>query len=288
METVGGLPKLINILLCDATPRLGNLAPTEIDLGVDEVDVVANGTIVPIAQYSSPVVVNVLAEQDQPGSIGIGSVWTSQYQQLRFVFDAATSKVVANGANYPINFKTNALSNTTVPAGAATSTTPAGVATSTTAVSSGTFAVTVNGTFAVGSNPASAVEADFNAFESLMVNSYGNIVARTTIFAVPSALAGKISGTLLNSAGQPVSNATVVAFDANNNVANTSNTDATGAYSMHTIAAGSVHLVVYNTYKTTVGQTLSATNQTANSTSVDGGYVTVTSGQTTQVPAIKD
>jgi hypothetical protein len=156
-------------------------------------------------------------------------------------------------------------------------------------LSPGSIAMSVSGNFMLGLSPAAAVEADFNAFESLRVNAYGAIVARPALFAVPSDLAGKISGSVANANGAPVSGATVVAFDANNHVANTDNTNADGTFKMHTLAAGSYHLVLYNGYKTAAGQTIYAANESYSAPSVvDGGYVTVSAGQTTNVPAIND
>jgi hypothetical protein len=279
-DTLGGLPKLLDVQLGDAAPRLGSLVPTEIDLGITEVDAVSNGVVMPIAQYPVPVVVNVLAAQEHPHPIGIGVVWGGKYQQVRFVVDVASSKVVANGANYPISFPGNAAAGTTVNSTGSTTTQ---------VLSPGSIAMSVSGNFMLGLSPAAAVEADFNAFESLRVNAYGAIVARPALFAVPSDLAGKISGSVANANGAPVSGATVVAFDANNHVANTDNTNADGTFKMHTLAAGSYHLVLYNGYKTAAGQTIYAANESYSAPSVvDGGYVTVSAGQTTNVPAIND
>jgi len=280
-ETLGGLPLLpIDVNLGDAAPRLGSLVPTEIDLGISEVDVVSNGVVQPLVKYGQPRVINVLAAQDHPKSIGIGAVWSNQYQQIRFVVDVASSKVVANGVNYPMSFPTTAIAPGTVASNGSTTTQ---------ALSAASIAMTVSGTFVDGADPASDVEADFNAFESLKLNSLGNVVARPALFAVPADLAGKIAGTVVNHRGSAVSGATLVAFDANNNVANTDNTDATGAFKMHTLAAGTYHLVLYNSYRTAAGQSISSANTSyAAPTSVDAGYVTVLAGQTTNVPAVND
>lgn len=280
-ETLGGLPLLpVNVDLGDAAPRLGSLVPTEIDLGITEVDVISNGTVQPVAKYGQPRVVNVLALQDHPHSIGIGAVWSSQYQSVRFVVNVASSKVVAGGADYPISFQTGPIAPATVASSGSTTVQP---------LSPGSIGMSVSGSFVVGTDPASDIEADFNAFESLRLNSMGNVVARPTLFAVPSALAGKIAGTVVNRGGAGVSGATLVAFDANGHVANTDNTDATGAFKMHTLAAGTYHLVLYNIYRTAAGQSISSANESYSaSTSVDAGYVTVTAGQTTNVPAVED
>jgi len=279
-DTLGGLPLLpIDINLGDAAPRLGSLVPTEIDLGISEVDVVSNGTVHPLVKYGQPRVINVLAAQNHPRSIGIGAVWTSQYQQIRFVVDTASSKVVANGADYPIAFQSGPIAPGTVASNGST----------TNQALPGAIAMTVSGSFVDGADPARDVEADFNAFESLKLNNMGGVVARPTLFAVPSDLAGKVAGTVVNRRGLGVSGATVVAFDANGKVANTDNTDATGAFKMHTLAAGTYHLVLYNTYRTAAGQTISSADPSyAAPTIVDAGYVTVVAGQTTNAPTVND
>src|SRR5208282_4588224 len=94
-DTLGGVGDILSILLCDAPPSIGNLTPTEIDLGITSVGVVSNGTVTTIATYSTPYVVNVLADQTDPSSIGIGQYFSGTYQQLQFTFDVASSKVVA-------------------------------------------------------------------------------------------------------------------------------------------------------------------------------------------------
>ena len=114
----------------------------------------------------------------------------------------------------------------------------------------------------IGGGPAANIMADFNAMESLNQNSAGQIVAQPTLFAVASANAGEVQGQVLNSSGQPVQNAVVVALYAtangNQRAANTTNTDANGNFDLHAINAGSYQLVIYNTYTTASGQTITA------------------------------
>lgn len=266
----------IDILLGDAPPQIGNLVASEIDLGVDSVAVVSNGVVTPIATFSTPYVVNVMENEGQPSSIGISQYYTGTYDHIQFTFDVASSKVVAGGANYPISFLTSS----------ALSTAGAGSTTTTTAAN-GAVTVTVAGNFLDGGSPASAVQADFNALESLAQNASGGIISRPALFAVPFDEAGKVDGTVLNAQGAPVSNATVAAFDANGNLGNTGITDSTGAFELRTLAAGNWHLVIYNTYTTATGQTLNASGNTS-SGQVSGPSVTVTGGNTAQAGSIAD
>ncbi len=278
-DTLGGVGGLLSILLCDAPPNIGNLTPSAINLAVDSVAVVSNGQVVTIAQYQTPYIVNVLQQQNgNAANIGIGQYFSGAYQAVQFTFDASQSAVVANGTSYPINFIPHNNSRSTAGAGGST----------VTSANSGTVTVTVSGNFLIGGNPAASIQADFNALESLAQNNSGQIVSRPTLFAVPGGQAGAISGTVKNNSGAPVSAATVVAIDGNGNVANTTNTDATGAYNLHTLAAGTYTVVVYNSYTTVAGQTLTAAGNSNAAQSVTGPSVTVTAQTTTQAPAIQD
>lgn len=278
-DTLGGVGGLLSILLCDAPPNIGNLTPSAINLAVDSVAVVSNGQVVTIAQYQTPYIVNVLQQQNgNAASIGIGQYFSGAYQAVQFTFDASQSAVVANGTNYPINFVQHNNARSTAGAGGSTAIT----------IDSGKVTVTVPGNFLIGGNPAASIQADFNALESLAQNNSGQIVSRPTLFAVPGSQAGAINGTVTNRSGAAVSGATVVAIDANGSVANTTSTDATGAYNLHTLAAGTYTLVIYNSYTTVVGQTVTASGNSNAAQSVTGPSVTVTGQTTTQAPALQD
>jgi uncharacterized protein YaiE (UPF0345 family) len=276
-DVLGGIGALA-IALCDAAPNIGNITPTAIDLGVDSVGVVANGRVTTLASYSTPYVVNVLTDANDPASIGIGQYFQGQYQQLAITFDTASSKVVAGAVSYPIAFLTNAATQSTVGAGSTTTTTG----------NASTVTVYVSGNFVVGSNPAAQIQADFNAFESLEQNAQGAIVARPTLFAVPTPLAGQIQGVVQNAAGSPVWNATIAAVSPSGNIANTTSTGPDGTFQMHTIAAGPYFLVVFNSYTTAVGQQINATGNSSGLTAIVGPRVYVTAGGTAQAGTISD
>lgn len=279
-DTMGGVGGRLNIQLTDAAPQLGGITPTAVDLGVDSVAVVSNGQTYTIAQYSTPDVVNVLAEQNGNGaSIGIGQYFSGAYQAVQFTFDVASSRVVAGTTSYPIMFLQKNFARSSAGAGGTTMTTNA---------SATTVTVTVTGNFMIGSDPAASIQADYNLLESLAVTPNGQIVSRPTLFASAYSAAGKVDGTVTNSAGAPVANATVVAIDANGNVANTTSTDSTGAYDLHTLYAGQYQIEVYNSYTTATGQTVTATGNSNTAQSVNGPSVTVTDQETTQAPVIQD
>lgn len=281
-DTLGGVGNIgpaggMSVFLTDAPPVLGSLTPTAINLGIDAVKVEYNGQLATIASYSTPYVVNVMENPGNPTSpIGIGQAYSGIYHRVVFVIDAASSNVVANGQTYPIQFEEQR-SQSTIGAGRNTRTT----------VDNGTVTMSVEDNFLIAGNPAAAVQADFNAYESLaLVN--GQIVARPTLFAVPDADAGKIDGTVTNANGSPVVGATVAAFTAFGHLANTTATDANGNFDLHTLRSGSYRVVVLNTYTTASGQTLNATGNSNGNTFVAGPWITVQAGQTTQTGSIAD
>jgi hypothetical protein len=277
--TFGLLAGALQLLLGDAQPVIGNLNVSSINLGIDAVNVVYQGQVTTIATYSTPYMVNVMANGGQPSSIGVGALYTGNYDHIQFVVDTATSNIVANGTAMPIQFQVGQSSQSTVGAGSGTSTTG----------NSTTVTMTVGGQFMIGGTSAAAVMADFNAMESLNQNSSGQIVAQPTLFATGAANAGEIQGTVLNQAGQPVQNAIVVALNARGRASNTVNTDANGNFDVHAISAGTYQLVIYNNYTTASGQNIVASGADASQgASFQGPSVTATAGSITQAGSLND
>jgi hypothetical protein len=281
---VGGLlAGILDILLGDAQPVIGNMNVAQINLGIDAVNVVYQGQVTTIATYSSPNVVNVMANGGDPSGIGIGQLYSGNYDHIQFVVDTGTSNVVdASGNVHPIAFQVGQASQSTSGAGTRTVTTG----------NSTTVTMTVGGTFTTGGVPDASVFADFNALESLSQNSSGQIVAQPALFAVGAANAAEIQGQVLNANGQPVQNAVVVAYTASGGatrVGNTTNTSANGSFDLHAIAAGSYQLVIYNNYTTASGQTISAQGADASmGASFQGPSLTAPAGQITQVGTLND
>jgi Carboxypeptidase regulatory-like domain/Domain of unknown function (DUF4382) len=280
-DTLGGglLSLVFGLLLGDATPVIGNLNVTSINLGIDAVNVVYQGQVTTIATYSTPYVVNVMANGGDPSSIGIGQLYSGNYDHVQFVVDTATSNIVANGTTMPIQFQVGQSSQSTVNAGRGTNTSG----------NSTTITMTVGGQFMLGGNPAASVMADFNALESLNQNSSGQIVAQPTLFAVATANAAEIQGQVLNANGQPVTNAVVVALNNFGRVQNTVNTDVNGNFDLHAINAGNYQLVIYNNYTTASGQNIVASGADASQgASFQGPSVNAPVGQITQVGTLND
>ncbi len=172
-DTLGGVGNL-KVLLTDAPPEIGGMTASAIDLGIDSIAVINNGTVTTLASYSTPYVVNVMETPDDPTPIAIGQCYQGSYQALRFTIDVASSNVIANGHTFPIQFLTNTATESTTGAGMPTSTTG----------HAPTGSMVVQGNFTVNGGPAQAVQADFNALESLALGANGGIVARPTLFAV--------------------------------------------------------------------------------------------------------
>jgi Carboxypeptidase regulatory-like domain len=288
-ESGGGVGNVLNgllaLLLGDAQPVIGNMNVASINLGIDAVNVVYRGQVTTVATYSSPYVVNVMANGGDPSSIGIGQLYSANYDHIQFVVDTASSNITDSSGNvYPIQFQSGQTSQSTVGAGKGT----------VTVAGSGSVTMTVGGQFMVGGSPAASILADFNAMESLNQNSAGQIVAQPTLFSVAADNAGEVQGQVLNANGQPVQNAVVVGLIANasgtgSHVANTTNTDANGNFDLHAINAGSYQLVIYNNYTTASGQTITASGADASiGASFQGPSLTVPAGQITQVGTLND
>jgi len=283
----GGGPLLglvFELLLGDAQPVIGNMNVAQINLGIDAVNVVYQGQVTSIATYSSPYVVNVMANGGDPSSMGVGQVYQGNYDHIQLVVDTASSNVVdASGNTYPIQFQVGQASQSTIGAGARTVTTG----------TSSTVTMTVGGNFTYGGNPEAAAFTDFNALESLAQNSAGQIISQPTLYAVGTDNAGEVQGQVLNASGQPVQNAVVAAMytaaSGVNRVSNTTNTDANGNFDLHAINAGSYQLVIYNNYTTASGQTITASGADASvGASFQGPSLTVPAGQITQVGTLND
>jgi len=281
---LGLLGDVLAILLGDAQPVIGNLNVAQINLGIDAVNVVYQGQVTTIASYSSPYVTNVMSNSGDPSSIGIGQYYSGPYDHIQFVVDTASSNVVDTSGNaHPIQFLIGQPSQSTAGAGENSVTTG----------SSATVTMTVAGNFMAGGNPAAQIFADFNAMESLNQTSSGQIVAQPTLYAVAAANAAEIQGQVLNASGQAVQNAIVVAILTTSSgttiVENTTNTDANGNFDLHALNAGSYQLVVYNSYTTASGGTITAQGDDASmGASFQGPTLTAPAGQITQVGTLND
>lgn len=283
LDTMGGVPTMskMTVYMGDSAPQLGGKTLAHLYLGIWRIDVTSNGTTGTLTSYASPNVVDVLAYQGSSADqVGSNSVATQTYSGMTFVVDLASSQAVfTDGTTMPLNFLINAPTKSTVGAGSTTTT-----------VSDGPNAVDIvsNQSFTVPVDSPQAVRVDFNAFESLAMSSSG-LMTNPVLFLAPTGTMGQIQGTVNNKFGGPVSGGTVVAIDSNGNVANTTQTDSSGNFSLSTLNQGQYKLRVYNYYTNASGQQYQASGTTNNGwTGVYGPSVTVTAGSTASAGTIAD
>lgn len=289
----------MDVQVGDAAPSFFGNRLAGINVAISEIDVVDNfGRSQVVATYSSPLMINLLQYQDGLGtSVGQASVSQLIYQQVRLVVDVGASSVLyAGGASAGLRFVTDRDQSSA----------NAGNATSTTVLDSRHVAITDNRPFSIGSTVNELVNVDFNLMESLTPPSIdtrrgqGNRLAsdthgglaltvRPTLFVAANANGGQITGTVLNSHGRPVSNAVVVAVDDNGHVGNTIATDASGKFLLHTLAAGTYSLDVYNEYTNSAGANFSSEGSSSDHKRLKGiTTVTVSPGRTTNAGTITD
>ncbi|HTU69097.1 MAG TPA: carboxypeptidase regulatory-like domain-containing protein [Candidatus Baltobacteraceae bacterium] len=292
-DTLGGAGNRLSIALGDAPPVIGNLIPTSINIGIDAVNVIYQGQVINVATYSKPDVVNIMSNNGAPENVGIGNVYSGNYDHIQFVVDVPTSNLVANGTTYPIQFLTAQTTQSSVGFGSGTVTAP--VTTTSGSVNPNQVTMTVGGDFDVvgTTSPAAMIQADFNALESLNQNSSGGIYAVPAMVADATVNLGSASGTVLNQAGSPVMSAVVVAVDQSGNVADTANTDSNGNFILHILDAndggGTYQLEIYNSYTTASGQVITASGADASpSAFIQGPSVTVTAGNTSTLGTLND
>ncbi len=286
-----------DVTIGDAPPAFLGRGLASVNLAISEIDFVdAAGRSKLVANYAAPLVVDLLEYQDGSGaSVGRTDVNTLQtYQQVRFVIDTAASNVVyAGGFSAPLNFVTDSDSSSS----------HAGRTTSTTYLGAGRVAITQSGSFTIGGGASELVNADFNLMESLRssidserrdgnddnsaVQGGFGLAVRPTMFVAANSNEGSITGTVVSDDGRPVSNAVVVAF-GQGQVGNSVATNSSGNFLLHTLAAGSYRLDVYNHYTNSAGATFSSEGSSSDRNRVRGQTIIVSPGQTANAGIIRD
>lgn len=281
MDTLGGPATKLNVLLGDAAPVLGGRKLEHLDLGIREIDAIENGQVTVLASFDRPRIVDVLAHQNDDGeSIANTNVSRSDYQQLRLVVDLASSSAVFSGQrDVPVNFLVNVATSSSVGAGSTTVTTADGP---------GAIDLIVTQPFSIAEGHTQTARVDFNAFESLTLNSSNDLLARATLFVAPVDQMGRATGHVVNASGKPVSNAVVAALAPDGTIGNTGVSDDKGHFSIGTLRAGTYQLVIYNDYTTAAGRASIASGQTSNAQSVTGPQITITAGVKTSTGTIAD
>lgn len=283
MDTLGGIGGArLTTLLGDASPVLNGQTLTHFTIGVREVDAVSSGQIVPLATFTSPQSIDLLAYQNGNAlNVGDAAVPAQSFDHVRLVVDTANaSAVFADGTSLPVSFMTNSSSASSSGAGAATTTTPD--------ANPGAVDVTMPLAISLASGSAQTVQLDFNVLESIAVINNNGVKVRPVAFGAPSNGAGMVTGTVVNSSGAPVQNAVVAAIASDGSIGNTAGTDSGGNFNLHALKAGSYNLVIYNAYTNAAGQKITASGQSSSATSVSGPSVLVNGGSKTSVGTIAD
>ena len=202
-------------------------------LGVDAID--ANGDSWQLIARDTPQVVNLLDLQNSALQLGDGILPAGTYPSVQLLLDPATTTVTYDGQVYPVQFV-----DSNHPWWDPTQTVEA-----------------VRVPLSVTGHDGEAIAAtlDFNVFQSANLSN-GVVYLTPTVAAGigESAIAGKV----VNAAGAPVSDATIVATDASGNVANTTLTGADGSFHVRGISAGGYTISVRNAYTTNAGVTVNA------------------------------
>jgi hypothetical protein len=237
-DIVGSPPLLRLVLNLFDAPLIGATAANSKFnagiLGVDAID--TNGDSWQLIANDSPQVVNLLDLQSSALALGDGVLPAGTYPSVQLLLDPATTTVTYNGTTYPVVF-----SDPNHPWWDPTQT-----------VEAVTVPLSVSGS---GGESLTAT-LDFNVFQSANLSDGVVYVTPTIAGGISSPT---ITGSVVNAAGGPVANATVIATDASGKIANTAPTAADGTYHIRGINPGEYTISVANTFTTNAGVTVSAT-----------------------------
>ena len=273
MDGLGGIPTantLATATMMDAPPVFGGLEASEVDLAIVRIDAIGDAGTGTLAQFDTPYVANVLDFQTEPLAFDAVPMAAGHYSRVEVVIDPAASHVVVNGRMLPIHFSNNLF----------------GGADAGTAAGDVVMDVTASIDLIAG-NPGS-FNIDFNAAESLALAADGNSVNASPVLAAASGAQGAIAGRVVNAYGGPVSHAIVVAANHTGTSVNSTLTDASGNFYLHTIEPGSMRLTIYNEYRNGAGNRIKATGQTSGRKDVRGPKVTVVPQTVLNVGSLAD
>lgn len=242
------------------------------NIAVAKVEAVGSGGVQTIATFSPAQQINLLDYQTTAFPLGSAQIPAGQYQQLRLVLDTSqpnNTSVTVNGTTYPLSIPS------------ATGGSGFGGGTSTdSGDGAGSSGIKVKVGLDAQAGQTYGFVIDFNAAESIVqAGGSGQWLMKPVLVATAQASSGSISGVVKNNAGQPVSNAQVVA-QQNGTTVNSGVTDANGNYQINALPAGSYTLVVNNTWTSQAGASETATGADGTAAVTDPTAVTVAGGQT--------
>jgi hypothetical protein len=273
----------LQVSMVDTPFSLSGQTVTAVNLGISEIEVIGNGQKPTVVDsFSPPDVVNILnyTSSSSPLTFPSSSIPSGTYSQVRFILNTADTTITVNGTT----------SQLFVPSGTCEGFSSSNQTCTDSGNGQGTAGVKVNLSPHLNavSGGVYAFILDFNAQESIVLAN-GQYIMKPVIVASATNIAGSLSGTVLNQAGSPVSNALVEA-EQNGAVINTGVTDASGGFTINSLLAGTYNLVVLNQYTTVAGtsETASGYDNSVGSTLDVSGSFTVTAGNTTSTGNITD
>jgi hypothetical protein len=277
MENFGGPTGMMLTSMGDGAPVLAGKTLAHFYVGVREIDAIANGQTVVLGSSITPTQIDLL--QYQNGStdwMTQTSVPAQTYTQMRYVLDlGSTQAIFSDGSTMPVKFA----------GGSSKSSYNVGYNTATTYDATYANAIDVTISTSIGVNGTASVAADFNLTESLNVGN-NSITMRPTLTA--AATPAQIAGTVANTNGGPVQNATVVAVGSNGTAVTSATTDASGSFNLHALPADTYQLVVYNNYTNAAGYKVNSSGATSWASSFNGPVITVNAGATAAAGTIND
>jgi hypothetical protein len=238
----GGTPAFTGSISLFDAPLAGWSA---VNIALTEVDAIAtNGSIVPLAKYTTPNIVNLLSLQTAALAIS-GSLPGGTYAGIQLVgVTAKCSATNTAGKTVPVTFRNTVGTTFTLPVGVS-------------------FASTTGG--------AVHVALDFNLAESISANLLtgvtgvaGGQVLQLAPLLIANVNAGSVAGTVVNAHGQPVSQATIVLTTPSGVPVNSTVTAADGTFNLHAIPYAqygtSYSITIYNAYFNAAGTEFFALN----------------------------
>jgi hypothetical protein len=234
-NSLGGIPCFsLSISLFDAPLTFGS--DDQVNLAVLGVNLVgSDGTSHPMVTFPKPVVVDLLKLKNAARKFDTVAM-AGSYSAIEFILMPALTSVVVSGTRYPVQFGRGMVAS------------PVPIALDSPIAIAGTNKSKVN------------VTIDFNALESV---SLSGGVARIDPHFVSSTDETQVHGRVHNSAGKPVSGATILVQDASGAIVNSSVSDKDGTFAVHALRAGAFTVAVRNTYTSASGVTVVATGATS-------------------------
>ncbi len=242
LDVLGGAPSFQFALDLFDAPLIGaTAANSQFNAGILGVDVIdGNGDSWQLVGSDKAEVVNLLALQETSLNLGSGDLPAGTYPSMQLLLDPGTTSVTYNGQSYPVQIvdpnhpwwdPTQTIEAVSIP-------------------------------LSVTGNAGDSITAtlDFNVFQSANLSN-------GVVYLTPTVAGGlgqpTIGGTVANSSGAAVANATVIATDANGNVANTALTAADGSFHIRGINPGGYTVSIANSYTTAAGVTVTASGADA-------------------------